>query len=110
LTGLEGRVWIDARSRQLVRMEGTIFRPVNFGWGVLAHIYPGGHLVLEQADAGNNRRIFTRFQEDVTVRALMVKTLHIHTHIEAGSFQTMPGPVGYQDAVRMLLNTPLPAR
>ena len=26
LTGLEGRVWIDAKSRQLVRLEGTIFR------------------------------------------------------------------------------------
>jgi hypothetical protein len=66
--------------------------------------------VLDQADAGNNRWIFTRFQEDVTVRALMVKTLHIHTNVEASSFQTLPGPLSYQDAVGMLLNTPLPAR
>ncbi len=110
LTGLEGRVWIDAKSHQVVRMEGTIFRAVNFGWGMLAHIYPGGHLVLEQANAGGNRWIFTRFQEDVSVRALMVKTIHVHANIEAGSFQTLPGPIGYQDAVRMLLETPLPTK
>jgi hypothetical protein len=110
LTGLEGRVWIDAKSHQVIRMEGTIFRAVNFGWGMLAHIYPGGHLVLEQADAGGNRWIFTRFQEDVSVRALMVKTIHVHANVEAGSFQTLPGPIGYQDAVRMLLNTPLPTK
>ena len=91
-------------------MEGTIFRAVNFGWGMLAHIYPGGHLVLEQANAGGNRWIFTRFQEDVSVRALMVKTIHVHANVEAGSFQTLPGPIGYQDAVRMLLNTPLPTK
>lgn len=110
LTGLKGRAWIDIKSRQLVRMEGTIFRPVNFGWGMLAHIYPGGHLVLEQTNAGNNRWIFTRFEEDVSVRALMVKTIHIHSHIEASSFQTLPGPISYQDAIRMLLNTPLPTK
>lgn len=110
LTGLEGRVWIDVKSRQLVRMEGTVFRPVNFGWGMLAHIYPGGHLVLEQTNAGGNRWIFTRFEEDVSVRALMVKTIHIHSHIEGSSFQPLPGPISYQDAIRMLLNTPLPAK
>jgi len=110
LTGLEGRVWIDAKSRQLVRMEGTIFRPVNFGWGMLAHIYPDGRLVLEQTNAGGNRWIFTRFLEDLSVRALMVKTIHIHADVEAGSFQTLPGPISYQDAVRMLLDTPLPTK
>jgi hypothetical protein len=110
LTGLEGRVWIDAKNRQLVRMDGTIFRAVNFGWGMLAHIYPGGHLVLEQTNAGKNRWIFTRFVEDVNVRALMVKTIHIHTNVEASSFQTLPGPISYQDAVRMLLDTPPPTK
>jgi hypothetical protein len=109
LTGLEGRAWIDVKSRQLVRMEGTIFRGVNFGWGVLAHIYPGGHLELEQANVGGSRWIFTHFEEKVSARALMVKTINIHTVVDAGSFQTL-GPMGYQDAVRMLLNTPLPSK
>lgn len=110
LTGLKGRVWIDAKSRQLVRMDGTIFRAVNFGWGMLAHIYPDGHLMLEQTHVGGNRWIFTRFIEQVKVRALLVKTININTRVEAGSFETLPGPIGYQDAVRMLLNTPLPKK
>lgn len=110
LTGLEGRAWIDAKSRQLIRMEGTIFQPVNFGWGMLAHIYPGGRLTLQQANAGNNRWIFTHFEERVSVRALMVKTIKVHSNVEAGSFQTLPGPIGYQDAIRMLVDTPLPTQ
>ena len=108
LTGLEGRMWIDAKSHQLVRMEGTIFHAVNLGWGLLAHIYPGGKLVLEQADAGNNRWIYTHFTEDVRVRALMLKTVDIHEDVHAYSFQTLPGPIKYEDAIHMLLNTPLP--
>lgn len=109
LTGLEGRAWIDVKSHQLVRMEGTIFRGVNFGWGVLAHIYPGGHLELEQANIGGGRWIFTHFEEKVSARALMVKTINVHTEVDAGSFQIL-GPMGYQDAVRLLLNTPLSSK
>lgn len=110
LTGLQGRAWVDVKSHQLVRMEGTIFRPVNFGWGMLAHIYPGGHLMLEQTQVGNNRWIFTHFTEQVSARALMVKTLNINTDVEAGSFQILPGPISYQDAVRMLLAPSLPGK
>lgn len=108
LTGLKGRIWIDAGSHQLVRMEGTIFQGVNFGWGMLAHIYPGGRLVLEQANAGQQRWIFTHFDQQITVRALMVKTLKVHANVDAAEFQTLPGGIGYEDAVRMLLATPLP--
>jgi hypothetical protein len=107
LKGLKGRVWIDAKTRHLVRMEGTVFQGVNFGWGMLAHIYPGGKLTLDQADAGNGRWIFTHFTEQITVRALMVKTLNINTTVDTSNHQTMP-VMRYQDAIKMLLDTPLP--
>jgi hypothetical protein len=107
LTGLRGRMWLDAKTRQLVRMEGDIFQGVNFGWGMLAHIYPGGKLSLEQTDAGGNRWIYTHFTQKVSVRALMVKTLNVHTNIDADAYQILP-EIGYQDAIRMLLKTPLP--
>jgi hypothetical protein len=107
LTGLRGRAWIDAKTKETVRMEGTVFRGVNFGWGMLAHIYPGGRLVLEQADAGNGRWIFTHFMERIAVRALMVKTLNIQADIDASEFRPVAA-MSYQDAIHQLLNTPLP--
>jgi hypothetical protein len=109
LTGLEGRVWIDAKTHYVVRMEGTIARGVNFGWGMLAHIYPGGKVVLNQTNAGGNRWIFTDFSMQLSVRALMVKTLNIHSSAKGSEFQTL-GPMSYQDAIRLLLATPLPDR
>jgi hypothetical protein len=109
LTGLEGRVWIDAKTHCVVRMEGRIARPINFGWGMLAHIYPGGKLVMDQTNAGGDRWIFTDFSMQLTVRALMVKTLNIHSSAKARGFQILE-PMSYQDAIRMLLATPLPDR
>jgi hypothetical protein len=109
LTGLQGRAWIDAKTRQVVRMEGTVFQPINLGWGMLAHIYPGGKLTFEQTDAGNGRQIFTHFTEHLTVRALMVKTITVNVEVEASDFQTV-NPMNYQDAIHVLLDTPLPGR
>jgi len=109
LTGLEGRVWIDAKTHYLVRMEGTVSHGVNFGWGMLAHIYPGGKLELDQTSVGENRWIFTYFSMKLSVRALMLKTVNVHTESSASDFQKL-GPMSYQDAIRMMLDTPLPGR
>lgn len=107
LTGLKGRAWIDAKTHYVVRMDGTIFRSVNFGWGMLAHIYPGGKVVMNQTNVGGNRWIFTDFSMELTVRALMVKTLNIHSTARTSNYQIL-APMSYQDAIRMLLATPLP--
>jgi hypothetical protein len=109
LTGLEGRVWIDAKTHTVVRMEGRISRGVNFGWGMLAHIYPGGKIELDQTSVGGNRWIFTDFSMELTVRALMVKRLNIHSSAKASGFQTL-NPMSYQDAIHLLLTTPPPDR
>ena len=108
LTGLRGRMWIDAKTHELVRMEGEIFQAVNFGWGMLAHIYPGGKVSLDQVNVGGDRLIFSRFVEQVKVRALMVRSLNIDSTIEASGFRPVPAGLTYADAIRMLLATPLP--
>ncbi len=108
LTGLRGRMWIDETTHQLLRMDGDVFQGVNFGWGMLAHIYPGGRLRLEQTSVGGNRWIFTNFSEHVRVRALLVKTLNEDSTIEASAFQILPGGLTYQEAIQQLLASPRP--
>jgi hypothetical protein len=108
LSGLRGRIWIDRNTKAIVRMTGEIFQPVNFGWGILAHIYPGGKLDLEQADAVEGRWNMTSFHEHVTVKALMVKTINVNSEVRSFDFQQVPGGIGYQDAVKILLGETLP--
>jgi hypothetical protein len=107
LKGLKGRAWIDAKTKHMVRMEGTVFSGVNFGWGMLAHIYPGGTLSFEQAEVVPGRWSYTHFRAHLTVRALMVKTVNMNTAVDANNFQLV-NPMRYQDAIHVLLDTPLP--
>lgn len=107
LTGFEGRVWIDPGTRRLVRLEGDIFHAVNIGWGLLAHIYPGGTVTLQQIDLGNQRWIVQHVLEQLTVRALMVKTVKLPLVYDTADYQIVPS-MSYQEAIKILLDTPLP--
>lgn len=103
LTGLRGRVWIDSSSGFVTRLDGEIFRSVNIGWGMLAHVYPGGNLSFEQVNVGNNRWIYSHFADQARVRALMLKTLDVSVEITASNFQPLPGPLTFQQAIALLL-------
>ncbi len=102
LTGLEGRCWIDAKTHHLTRLEADLFQGVNFGFGIFAHLYPGGTFVLEQEQVGDGRWIVDHFTEHVTVRAMMVKTIRENTELVADGFAAVPA-MGYQEAIKQLL-------
>jgi hypothetical protein len=108
LTGLEGRMWISRDSHCLTRIEVRVLRPVDIGWGMLARIYPGGTAELEQVDTGGDRWALSRVREDVTVREMMLRTAQQRVAVDAGNFQVLPALVSYQEAIRLLLATPLP--
>jgi hypothetical protein len=102
LQGLEGRCWIDANTHHLTRLEADLFQGVNFGFGVFAHIYPGGKFELEQVPVGDGRWVVDHFTEHVTVRAMMVKTIRENTQLVAGEFAAVPA-MGYQEAIKELM-------
>jgi hypothetical protein len=110
LTGLEGRVWIDARSHYLTRIEARVLHPVNMGFGLVAKIYPGGTLELEQAHIGGDQWVYSHFDEHLTTRLLMVKNYPENTVITSWNFRTMPSLLSYQDGIRLLLAMPVAVR
>lgn len=109
LTGLAGRVWIDPSTRNMVHMEATAVRAVNIGWGLLAHIYPGGTAMLQQTNAGGQRWVMEHIVEQLSLQALLVKNVKQRLVSDATGFQPV-SPMGYQQAIKILLDTPLPAR
>lgn len=106
LAGLKGRAWIDPRTGFLTRMEGHIFQPVSLGL-IVAKIYPGGEMTFEQAEVTPGRWIFTHFVEHLTIRALMVKTMKENADMQGAQHTQIPS-MTYQEAIRLLLSTPLP--
>jgi hypothetical protein len=109
LAGIEGRVWIDPQTRHMVHLQADVFRAVNIGWGVVAHLYPGGTVSAQQVNAGGQRWILNHIDEKITVRALLVKNVKQQMMLDTADFQPVPA-MSYQKAIKMLLETPAPAR
>lgn len=108
LTGLAGRLWIDARTGTMTRIQAHVLRPVNVGWGVVARIYPGGHIEFEQTCVDGTRWVFSHLDEDLTLREVVLRTVNEKTKMSAWNFQLLPVPMSVQDAVRTLLGEPTP--
>lgn len=106
LAGLKGRAWIDPRTHFLTRMEGHVFQAVSLGL-VLAKIYPGGELLFEQTQVVPDRWLFTHFAEHLTIRAMMVKVMKENSELSGTQHTEIP-TMNYQDAIHLLLSTPLP--
>jgi hypothetical protein len=75
---------------------------------MVAHIYPGGTVRLQQTNAAGQRWIVEHIVEQLTLRALMVKNVKQSLVFDTADFQVMPA-MKYQQAVKMLLDTPLPS-
>ncbi len=111
LTGIAGRIWIDAETRCVVRIQGHILHPVDFGWGgFLARISEGGTVELEQAEASDRRWLYSHLSEHLTIREVMVHTVRENTVMDASDVHVLPAPVSFRDAIRALLAMPVPTR
>ena len=111
LTGLAGRVWLDAQTRCVLRIEGRILHSVDFGWGgMLARVNGGGTIAFEQVPAGEQRWLFSRLEEHISVREVMIKTVNEDSTMNAWNPQALPAKVSFQDAVRELLAVPVTIR
>ncbi len=108
LSGFEGRLWIDARTHYVTRLEGDIFRGVNFGFGIFGHLDPGGKVTFEQEQVSGQRWIFTHFTQHLNVRVVF-KTIHQNSEIDGSNFTAVP-QMSYADAIHLLLSLPLPTR
>jgi len=50
LQGMKGYLLIDTDAQRLARIDGTLFRDVSFGWGIIGHLDKGGHFLVQQAE------------------------------------------------------------
>jgi hypothetical protein len=110
LTGIRGEVWIDPEEMRAVRMEGRIFKTVDFGWGILGTLYPGGTLLLQESKTAACGWQMAHLNLHLEGKELLFKSLHITVEETATDYHPVPAEWKYRDAIRWLLQmTSVPA-
>jgi hypothetical protein len=104
LAGLQGYLLVDTKVRRLARIDGTLFREVSFGWGIIGHLDQGGHFLVQQADLGLGDGAWgiTEINLNVTGKLLLFKSLKMVTDEVLSDFRKMPENLTFAQAVEIL--------
>jgi len=102
LTGMEGYALVDAVRYRLASIDGTLFKQVSFGWGILGHLDRGGRFMVQQQEVGDNLWEISSMSLRFTGKILLVKNLSIiSTEIFSG-FKQVPSDLTFAQALELL--------
>ncbi len=104
LTGIRGEIWIDPADLRVVRVEGHLFRQVDYGWGILGTLYPGGTITIEQVKTPECGWQLSRLTLNMTGKELMLKSLRVVVDETVTDYHRVPAEWKYTDAITWLLH------
>lgn len=103
LTAIRGEVWIDPTDERVIHLQGQIFHPVDFGWGLLGVLDSGGSVLIEQTKTRVAGWQLAHLKLDLNGKAFLVKRLHLSTDETISDYHRVPAGWHYRDAVAWLL-------
>lgn len=104
--GMEGVMLIDPGDERLVKIEAHLFKGVNFGWGILGHLDPGGQFEVAQSRVGGDRWEVTDMRLRFTGRILFFKSLNINEHETAFDYRSAPDNLSFVQGIEFLKKQP----
>jgi hypothetical protein len=104
LAGMQGVLLIDPEVRRLARIDGTLFREVTFGWGIIGHLNKGGRFRVQQADLGLGDGAWgvTDLDLNITGKILMIKGISMISDEVLSDFHKMPEDLSFAEGVERM--------
>jgi hypothetical protein len=102
LVGMQGYLLIDANKHRIARIDGTLFKDVGFGWGILGHLDKGGHFLVQQVDVGDGTWDMERMSLAFTGKILLFKRLDIKSTEVYSDFRPVPNGLTFARGVELL--------
>lgn len=101
-TGMDGFLLIEPHQARIARIDGTLFKDVGFGWGILGHLDRGGRFVVVQAPVANGYWTTVHMQLSFTGKALFFKSINIQTTEDSSDFRRVPAHMTFAQGVELL--------
>jgi hypothetical protein len=102
LEGMQGYMLIDADKHRIARIDGTLYKEVGFGWGILGHLDKGGHFLVEQGDVGDGSWDIRKMSLAFTGKILLFKHLDIKSTETLSDFRPVPKSLTFAQGVELL--------
>jgi hypothetical protein len=99
---MKGFVLIDRKENRLAEIDGTLFRSVDFGWGILGRLEKGGHFIVKQADVGGARWELTSMDLSFYGKIFLVKNFKVQSKDVFSDFRPVRGDLTFAEGLTLL--------
>jgi hypothetical protein len=100
--GMQGDLTVDRNAMRIAKIDGTLFKDVDFGWGILGRLYKGGKFRIVQRDIGAGHWEEVEETLQFTGKILLVKSLTIWSTETMTDFQPIPPNITTAQALDLL--------
>jgi len=102
LTGMEGYVLVDPIDYRIASIDGTLFKSVGFGWGILGHLDRGGRFVVHQQDVGDHHWEASSMNLSFTGKILLLKSFSYISTETCTGFRRVPSDLTFAHALELI--------
>ena len=99
---MSGELWIDARMKHLVRLDGELHGNVDFGYGILGRLYKGGWFRLQRVQVSPTDWKTERLEVHMNGHAMLFKTIAREASEVRGGFSPVPAAMNIEKGVDLL--------
>ena len=72
---MSGELWVSAKYKRLIRLDGHLTQDVSFGFGILGRLYQGGRFSLQRTQVSPTDWKTERFELHMKGRAILFKII-----------------------------------
>jgi hypothetical protein len=109
LQQMAGEIWVDARQKRLVSINGQLINEVKFAGGFLGHLEKGGRFTVKRAELAPGDWELTEMNVNMRGKALLFKTISVQQKELHSKFERVGADVSLSDAANLLLRQNLVA-
>jgi hypothetical protein len=109
LQQMAGEIWVDARQKRLVSINGRLMNEVKFGSGLLGHLEKGGQFTVKRAEIAPGDWEVTEMTVNMHGKALLFKSISVQQKELHSNFERVPDDLSVSDAANLLLRQTLVA-
>lgn len=90
-TGMQGTLKVALAEQRIALMDATLFRGVDFGWGIFGHLNQGGSFMIEQKEIYPGHWDTTHMKLHFTGKILLFKSLDIQEDEQTSDYKPVDG-------------------
>jgi hypothetical protein len=109
LQQMAGEMWVDAKQKRLVSIDGQLMNEVKFGGGLLGHLEKGGQFSVKRAQVAPGDWEVTELNVNMHGKALLLKSISVQQKEVHSNFERVPEDLTLADAANLLLKQTLVA-